>query len=208
MTDTTVTGIVLLALVPLVVVTGVLEARAGFMSDFWRLPLDGKLDRIAEAPRHWTAIGATWIAIVAAVSAGMTAATVLLVEAGAGVPAGLALGPFLVATTGWMIGVTGQTIGGAMAARERRETGDTPGWIRPAWMAAWWSELTWVLVSNLALVAWGLAILRSEVIVRWAGWTLVGIGSVVVLAVTWLRDVFPQLALVGPIVLGVALVLS
>lgn len=208
MDDTTIVGIVLLTLVPLVVVDGVLEARAGFMADFWRLPLDGKLDRIADVPRHWAGMGASWIAIVAAVSAGMTGVTMLLVESGDGAIAGLALGAFLVATTGWMIGVISQTVGAGLAARERRETGDTPAWLHPTWMAAWWSEITWVVVSNLALVAWGLAILDSGTIVRWAGWTLIGIGAAVVLGIAWLRDVFPQLALLGPIVLGVALVLS
>jgi hypothetical protein len=208
MTDTTVTGIVLLTLVPLVVANGVLEARAGFMSEFWRLPLDGKLDRIADMPRHWAGMGAIWVGTVAAVAAGMTGLTVVLVDAGAGVVAGLALGGFLVTTTGWLIGVIAQTVGAGQGAKERRETGDTPGWLPPVWMAAWWSELTWVVVSNLALVVWGFAILDSGAVARWAGWTFIGIGAVVVLAVAWLRDVFPQLALLGPIVAGVALVLS
>lgn len=208
MADTTVTGIVLLALVPLVVANGVLEARAGFMSQFWALPLDGKLDRIADVPGPWAGMGAIWVATVAAAAAGMTGLTMVLVDAGSGVVAGLALGGFLVTTTGWLIGVIVQTVGAGVAARERRETGDTPGWIHPAWTAAWWSELTWVVVSNLALVVWGFAILDSGGVARWAGWTLIGVGAVVVLAVAWLRDVFPQLALLGPIVVGVALVLS
>ena len=94
------------------------------------------------------------------------------------------------------------------AARERDTTGETPTWLEGLWNGAWWAELTYVLAANVAFVAWGVGILEVGYPARWMGWTMVVFGSLTVAWAAATRSVFPQLGLLLPFVLGIALVLS
>jgi len=76
------------------------------------------------------------------------------------------------------------------------------------WAIGWMCELSWVIVANLAFIAVGIAILQGNVVSAWAGWTAAAMGSTITAAVVITRYAFPQLGLLYPIVLGVALLVS
>lgn len=70
----------------------------------------------------------------------------------------------------------------------------------------WMYELTWVIVANLGYAAVGLAVLHSDPVATWAGWALIGTGATIAIAIAaWPSGAFPQLGLIAPIVLAVAM---
>lgn len=200
----TAAGLTLLALVPLLVVDGIVEARGGMGGEFWRRPIDGKLDHIVGHRREWWVMGAMWIGILAAAMGGTTA---LVAAVGDGW-AWVGLGALAISAACWLIGVVLQTAGGAVAATQRAEQGVTPDWVHPLWSAAWMCELSWVVVANLAYVAIGVGVLREGAPGAWAGWAAILGGGLFVAAVAATRRAFPQLALLVPIALGVAALLA
>jgi hypothetical protein len=200
----------LLLLVPLVVADGVIEVRGRFSSVFWASERDRKLEHIAEYPRHWIWIGIGLILMLAVATAGLSGFSVLLGEAGEGTLAGVALGSFLLGTFGFVVGICLQFGPSRVAARVRRETGATPGWLEPMWTAANWAEVTYIVLASLAYLAWGLAMVNTGFPATWAGWASIAIGglSLIGVMIAPSRMVFPQLPLLVPMVVGVALVID
>ena len=204
----TVAGVALLLIVPLVVVDGVAAVQAGFDADFWRRPLDDKLDHVVGQPRTWQWMGAVWPPILVLACAGMSAFSIQLWDAGAGTWSLLALGAYLLGSFAWLVGILVQMPVVLNAARVRAETGRTPDWLEGLWQAAWWAELTYVLTANAAVVVWGVGMLDAGYPARWIAWTMIVGGAVTLAGVAAARDVFPQLGVLLPVVLGVALVIS
>ena len=62
--------------------------------------------------------------------------------------------------------------------------------------------------ANLAHVVVGWAILQSGLVGAWAGWAAIVIGVGIPVAVALRRDLFPQLSLLVPFVLGIALLIG
>lgn len=206
-TDTTTIGILLLLIVPLLFVEFPAYTRGRYTTQFWNLDLDGKLDHIGAQPEYWTRMGAAWLPLLTFVSAGMTGFAFQLAARDTGVVAFAALGGFLIGTFAWLIGVIIQTIAMRTAAQIRRETGTTPDWLAAAWTSAWWSELTFVVSANVAFIAWGIIMLDTGFPATWMGWTAIILGALAIAMVVFAREAFPQLGVVVPVVLGVALVL-
>lgn len=201
----TTTGVVLLALVPLLVVEGVGYTRAKMGGEFWRRPLEEKLDHIGGHIREWWVLGIAWVGMLAVTLAGMAGVVFLLADE----LAWIGFGALVVAVTAWYVGVTIQTAGLAVAAGQYAEAGSTPSWVHPLWHVGWMCELSWVFLANLAYVAIGVAILDGDVLAAWAGWTAIGIGVVFMAAVVvFSNQAFPHLGLLVPLVLGVALLLA
>lgn len=208
--DARLVGLVLLLLVPLLVVDGVIEARGRYNSAFWASDVDRKLVHISKFPRHWVWIGIGMILLLAAATAGLSAFSVLLGEAGEGPLAAVAIGSFLLGAFGFVAAIFIQFGPVEVAARVRRETGTTPGWLEPMWSAAGWAEITYIILASIAYVVWGLGMVSSGFPSAWAGWASIAIGgsSVVGVTIAPTRLGFPQLPLLVPIVVGVALVIS
>ncbi|HUF15114.1 MAG TPA: hypothetical protein VMQ46_04445 [Acidimicrobiia bacterium] len=208
--DARLVGFILLLLVPLLVADGVIEARGGFTGAFWASERGAKLEHIAEYPRHWAWIGTGLILMIVAATAGLSAFSVLLGQAGEGIPAAVALGSFLLGAFGFVAGIFLQFGPSEIAARVRRDTGTTPGWLDPMWTAASWAETTYIILASLAYVAWGVGMVKSGLPSAWAGWASMAIGglSVIGVMIAPSRLGFPQLPLLVPIVLGVALVIA
>jgi hypothetical protein len=205
--DTVVVGIVLLLIFPLLFVEAPAYMRAGYKSDFWKLPRDEKLDHIATQPGYWTRMGVVWLPILTLSVAGLTAFSHQLASVEAGTLAYLALGAFGFGAVAWMIGSLVQTSAVRRAAELRAAEGTTPGWLDAAWNLAWWAELTYIVAANLAFVAWGIAILDAGFPAMWMGWTAIIGGVIALMLVAFARQAFPQLGVLVPIALGVALVL-
>lgn len=201
-------GILLLAGMALIAVQSVGYRRGAFNSEFWRLPLDDKLDRVAVRKWEWW-----WVAIwdlvgLFLMTGGLAGLTHLLAESGEGVLAYVALGGYLVALFSWFFGVIIQAAGVSHAADQRKKAGATPSWIHPFWTAGYLAEAVWVIGTSLAYVVLGVAILQSGLIAPWSGWAAVGLGIVIPVAVLLARTGFPQLGYFVPFVVGIALIIE
>ncbi len=205
--DTVIAGILLILIAPLMLVEYPAYSRGGYTSAFWSLPRDDKLDHIAAETAHWVRLGAVWIPMLALAVAGLGGFASQLAAEGAGTLAWAGLAAYVFGAVAWLVGVMAQSVAIRVAAELRRDTGSNPDWAEVAWTTAWWSELTFVLVANLAFVAWGIAMLDTGFPAEWMGWTAVLLGTVAVVIVGLVREAFPQLGVLVPIVLGVALLL-
>ena len=201
----------LLLLVPLLACYGVVLARGGYATGaFWAAPWDAKLDHIVDHRREWAWMHALWIGILAVVVAGGTAFAALLADAGEEAPAVLALGAFLLGAFAWLVGILLQGGPVDVAARARRETGATPGWLRALTAAVGRAEVAYIVLASTAYLVWGTAMVDAGFPAVWAGWASIALA---VLSLTGLvlapsRMTFPELPLLVPVVVGIALVLD
>ncbi|MFQ5966124.1 MAG: hypothetical protein ACE5MI_00770 [Acidimicrobiia bacterium] len=206
--DARLVGFVLLSIVIGVVVEAIGSGRGKFTSAFWRLPLDDKLDHIAQHRNEWWLMGSTWVAILGVLTAGMVGLAWLLAASGQGTLAWVSLGAYLIGVGAWLWGIFVQTPVTWTAASQRRETGSTPGWLQPFWLAAFMAELSFLILTNLAYAGMGVAIIASSFPAVWAGWVAVGLGVLIPVGVVISRAGFPHLALMAPIVFAVALLIE
>ena len=203
-------GIVLLLLVPLLAADGVVSARGRFMGVFWASDRDTKVEHITGHRREWASMGIVWVATLAVATAGVSAFGLLLSESGEGVLAAMALGLFIPAAVSMLAAVFVLFGSVGVAAQARRDSGTTPGWLEPMWAAVNWGEVSYIVLSSLAYVVLGIAMLRAAMPATWAAWASVSIGTVSLIGMVLVpaRFTFPQLPLVVPIVLGIALITS
>lgn len=202
-------GFILLLVVPLLVADGVIEARGRYNGAFWGSALDRKLEHIPEYPRQWRWIGVGLILMLTAATAGLSAFSVLLGQKGEGALAAAALGSFLLGAFSFVAGIFLQFGPAEVAASSRRDTGTTPEWLAPMWTASTWAETAYIMLTGGAYVVWGSGMVTSGFPSVWAGWASIVIGglSIVGVVIAPARLGFPQLPLLVPIVLGVALVI-
>lgn len=201
------TGVLLLSGLFLLAVEGVGYRRGGYGSAFWRLPLDAKLDHVAQNSWAWWWISIWSLVGLFTVTGGVFAIAHLLSDSGAPVLAYVALGAYVVSLVGWVWGLTMQAGVVSMAAQRRVESGSTPDWIHPLWRVGYVTEGVWVIGANLAYAVLGLAILGTDILPAWSGWVALAVGLLIPLGTVVTRDGFPQLAVVVPAVIGVALLL-
>jgi hypothetical protein len=201
-------GVLLIGGVGVVAVEAVGYRRGGYNSAFWQLPLDDKLDQVALHRREWWWVGVWELAGLFLVTGGVAGLAALLGSDDEPVLASVALGGYLVALFAWVFGLMVQTAAGSQAAVQRAETGATPAWVHPLWEAAYLGELAWIIGSNLAYAVLGIAIIQSGLVGAWAGWVALGLGVLISVAVAATRFGFPQLGLIVPFVLGVALIIE
>ncbi|MGA7271304.1 MAG: hypothetical protein WB239_09560 [Acidimicrobiia bacterium] len=201
-------GVLLVVPMLLVGVQAVGYVRGKFNSEFWALPLDDKLDRVAVKKWEWWWVAVWELVGVFAMTAGMAGLAYLLSNEGEGVLAFVSLGTYLVALCCWVLGLIYQTAGMSRAAAERAESGATPSWIHPLSGMVYLAEGSWVIGSNLAFVPLGVAIIRADMPAVWAGWAAVALGGAIAVTVVAMRDGFPQMPLLVPLVVGVALLIA
>jgi hypothetical protein len=201
-------GVLLTSGLALIAVEGVGYARGHYNSAFWRLPLDEKLDHVAKHDRAWWWVSIWGLVGLFVMSGGIFGFLYLLADAGEPVLASVALGGYVVALMAWVLGLTVQASGVSRAASQRVETGATPAWIHPLWQGAYVAEGVWVIGTNLAYAVVGVAIVGSGVVADWAGWVALVGGVLTAVVVVVLRDGFPQLGVLIPAILGVALLIE
>ena len=206
--DLVIVGAVLVSIVALLVAEAIVYSRGGIMGEFWASSLDDKLDHVVSVQRQWWLIGAVWMGLMAVTTAGMAGLTFLIADNGAGTVAWVSFGGFLVAAAMWLGGVTAQTGGVVVASRQRQETGETPSWIHPLWQSAYLTEGTWIVLANLAYIGFGVAILQTDLVGAWAGWVAIVAGAAIPIIFAITRTGFPQMSLLVPVVLGVALLIE
>ena len=201
-------AILLLSGLALVAVESVGYVRGGYNSAFWKLPLDAKLDHVAEYPWEWWWISVWGLVGMFLLSGGVFGLVHELAEAGEPVLAFVAVGGYAVAAVAWIAGLIIQAASVSQAARQRAEAGTTPSWLHPFWQAGYFAELAWIAGANIAYALIGVAILQTGLVAAWAGWvTLVG-GIVIAMGVLVTREGFPQLGYLPPAVIGVAMLMA
>lgn len=201
-------GVLLVMGLGLVALEGVGYVRGGYNSAFWNLPLDGKLDHVDEHRWEWWWVSIWGTTGLFVMSGGVFGLAYLLGDAGEGALAAVGLGGYTIALISWVFGSTLQAAGVSRASRQRVETGATPAWIHPLWDVGYYAEAVWIIGANIAYAVFGVAILGSDLVGSWAGWVAL-IGGLAVSAGTVIaRDGFPQLGLLVPAILGVALLLA
>lgn len=201
-------AILLLSGLILVAVESVGYMRGGYNSAFWRLPLDEKLDHVAEHRWEWWWISVWGLVGLFFLSGGIFGVGYLLADAGEPVLAYVSIGGYTVAAVAWVLGLVVQAASVAEAAKQRADMGATPSWLHPFWNGAFLAELFWIVGSNLAYALLGLAILQSGVVADWAGWAVLVIGVLISVAVLLGREGFPQLGYLPPAVIGIALLIE
>lgn len=189
-------------------VAGLAGSARGYNGAFWRLPLDDKLDFVHTHRRDWWWMAGLDLTAMFAVTAGTLGITYLLAEAGRPLVAYVGFGGYLVAMAAWVFGLVTQAAMVPRAATQRFESGGTPAWIQGLWDAAYLAEGVWVIGANLAYVIIGVALLQSDLVAAWAGWAAIGVGAAIAVTVVLVRDGFPQLSLIVPLVVGIALLVD
>lgn len=201
-------GVLLLAGLVLIAVEAVGYQRGGYNAAFWKLPLDDKLDHVSRHRWEWWWVSIWELVGLFFMTGGMFGLVSLLADDGEPVLAYVALGGYVVALFAWVLGLIIQASSISQASRQRSETGVTPPWIHPMWEAGYLAEGVWVIGANLAYVVVGLAILQTTLVADWAGWVSVVGGGVIAVLVLATRAGFPQLAILVPAAIGIALLLE
>jgi hypothetical protein len=199
-----VSGALLLVPIGMGFVEAVGYRRGRFLRAFWELPLDAKLDHIGRNEAAWWIMYVPWLATVAVTTGGLAGVAFVLSD----VVGWVGFGGFVLAAVAWLMAIAQQSAGLSEAARQRAATGETPGWAVATAHVSHILELFWVGAANLAAVAYGVAVLRTDVLPGWLGWTVIVAGLAIPMLALALRDAFPHLALPALLVLGVALVLT
>lgn len=201
-------AILLLSGIGLMAVESVGYIRGGYDSAFWRLPLDDKLDHVADHRWEWWWVSVWGLVGLFLLSGGVSGLWHLLVEAGEPVLASVAFGGYIVAAVTWVIGLIIQAASVSEGAKQRTDTGTTPSWLHPFWNGAFFAELSWIAGANAAYALMGLAVLRTGLVPNWAGWITVVGGVIIAIGVLVSREGFPQLGYLPPAVIGIALLIE
>lgn len=202
MTDVRIVGVALLAVIPLMVYEATAYLPAKFDSAFWNLSLAEKLPRIAAEERRWMRMARVWIVIPIVVGAGIVAGAVV----------GLGVDPWVWLGTGVAVVVAACAVilfavqGAAVAQAARR--GTVPDWLEAVWSTLSDLERAYVIGTSVAGILIGIGLLEGTVLAGWVAWALIiGPGLVAVTALVT-GFFFPHMALLGPLILGVGMVLS
>ena len=204
----TLVGVLLLSGLALLGVESVGYVRGGYDSAFWKLPLDDKLDHIAAHRWEWWWISMWGLVGLFLLGGGVFGLGYLVADAGEPVLASVAVGGFAVAALAWVNGQIVQAASVSEAAKQRSETGVTPGWLHASWNGAFVAELSWLVGANLAYAVMGAAILRTDFVADWAGWVALIGGVLIAIGVLVAREGFPQLGYLPPAVIGIAVLVE
>ena len=82
------------------------------------------------------------------------------------------------------------------------------GEIHPFWQAGYLAEGVWIVGANLAYALVGVAILETGLVASWAGWTSLVVGAAIAVVVPIKRAGFPQLGILVPSIVGIALIIE
>ncbi|MGB7861345.1 MAG: hypothetical protein WBM90_12675 [Acidimicrobiia bacterium] len=200
-------GVLLLSGLALMAVEAVGYVRGGYNSAFWKLPLDEKLDHVAENRWEWWWVSVWGLVGLFFMTGGVFGVGYLLANAGEPVLAYVAMGWYTVAALAWIYGLIVQAASVSEAAQQRAHTGTTPSWLHPFWNGAFVAELVWITGANLAYGLIGVAILQTGLVADWAGWVALG-GVLIAVVVLIAREGFPQLGYLLPAAIGIALLIE
>jgi hypothetical protein len=204
--ERSVAGAMLVLIAVLIPASGFV-GTVGLPMDIWGMPLERKLRTIAEHPLGWRALN-TWLVIALVLSSlGLAAVARQLRGSELGHIAELASLAYVFGALLWTVELVARLSVVMAAADETVATGVVPVWAAP--LSAWGSGLfiVYAMLSNLAVLGLGMTLLRSDLVPSWAGWSAAGMSVLLLALLAITRDNIPALNLIGPVVIGVALLL-
>jgi len=202
MTDLQIVGGWLLLVVPLMVVEATAYVPAGFDSAFWALPLAEKLPRIAAEEHRWLRMARVWIVIPVVVAAGLLAGSVVAL----GVDVWVWLGTGIALVCAAVAVLMFATQGAAAIAAARR--GTAPDWLEATWGVLSDVERTYVVGTSVASVLIGIGLTDGAVLGTWVAWSMIAAPGLVAASALITGFFFPHMALLGPLILAVGMMLS
>jgi hypothetical protein len=201
-------GVLLLCGLAVVLPESVGYIKGGYDSAFWKLPIDDKLDHVAVHRWEWWLISIGDLIGLVVMTGGMFGLTYLLADGGEPILASVALGVYVVAVLAWVFGLVLQVGSFSAAADQRATSGETPSWIHAFWRVGYVTEASWIVGANLAYACFGVAILRADLVGGWAGWIALVAGILIPVIVIVTRAGFPQLGVLIPALIGIALLIE
>ncbi len=204
--ERTVAGALLVLIAVLLPASGFVGA-VGLPMDIWGMSLERKLRTIAEHPLGWRALN-TWFVIALVLSSlGLAAVARQLRGSELGHIAELASLTYVLGAVLFIVELVARLTAVMAAGDETVATGVVPAWAAP--LALWGSGLfvVYATLSNLAVLGLGVTLLRTDLVPGWAGWSAVLTSALLLAVLAITRDNIPALNLVGPVIIGVALML-
>jgi hypothetical protein len=179
----------------------------GLPTNVWNMPLDQKLRTIADHPGGWRAINAWFLVALVLSSLGFASVATQLRGSGLSNLADLALVLYVIGAVLWIVELTSRMSAMVLAAEETANSGAVPVWAGP--LASWGFGLfiVYAALSNVAVLGFGAALLRTDLVAAWAGCAAVAMSILVLALLVITRDNLPALNLIAPIVIGIALLL-
>ena len=197
----------LLVLIALLLPASGFVGAVGLPLDVWGMPLERQLRTIAEHPVGWRAVNTWFVVVLVLSSLGLAGVARQLRDTDAAHIGDLAVLAYVIAAILWTVDLVSRLTVIMAAANETVASGVVPVWAAP--LASWGSGLfmVYAVLSNVAMLAFGGALLRAELVPAWAGWTAIGMSVLALALLAITRDNVPAMNLIGPIAIGVALLL-
>lgn len=204
--ERTVAGALLVLIAVLIPASGFVGA-VGLPMDVWGMPLERKLRTIAEHPFGWRAVNVWFVIALGLSSLGLAAVARQLRGSELGHIAELAGLAYVLGAVLWIVELVARLTAVMAAGDQTVATGVVPAWAAP--LALWGSGLflVYATLSNLAVLGFGVTLLRTDLVPGWAGWSAVLTSALLLAVLAITRDNIPALNLIGPVIIGVALVL-
>ena len=175
---------------------------AALPARIWTAPLSDRLALIAPHRRKWQLVNASIAAATVLLVLGFAALVRPLERAGSGTLVALSVATLLLGAALWLASLAFRISVLAAAASEAM-----PGLeAGAAWAGGLF--LAWSVLGNAAVVGFGAAIVRSGYPASWCGWAAIALGALVLVQLVVTGDALPALYHVGPVLIGVALVLD
>lgn len=195
--------VLIFALIPLFAV-GV----AQLPTNVWGMPLGEKLRTIAAHVDSWNGINRWFLASALLSTAGLTLVAWQLRGSTLGHVAAIGVVTYAIGSTLWIVELSSRLSVIAAAARETAQAGIVPVWAAPIATLGYGLFTVYAVLSNLAMIAVGGALLAANLVPAWAGWTAIGSGVVLLAGQLVTGDNIPAMNYIAPVVIGVALLLS
>jgi hypothetical protein len=188
-------------------IAGLAGASVPALARVWTAPLPDKLRMIAERPRAWWRANVLFLVAIVTTAGGLSVLAALITEAGRA-PAAAGMGLVLVGTALWAVDLAFRLTLTARVANEVGAGGAMPDWYPPASRWSWSLLIVYMLCASAALIAYGLAVVRSALLPEWSGWVAMAAGALYIVGTVVRRDTIPVLIQLVTLLLGILLLLA
>jgi hypothetical protein len=162
---------------------------------------------VHEHPRPWRWSTISFIGAFVVAAVGLTLLALLLRDAGDPGFSAVGLLTFTIGVVLWTIELAARLSVDLWAGKELLATGEVPGAYTAISAWNWAIFITFMVLAFAGVLAFGGAILATNLLPHWLGWATViySAGGLVILAIA--RDALPVMHLLMPLVIGIVLLL-
>lgn len=171
-------------------------------SRIWTAPLPDRLALVARHREKWRLVNLSIAGAAVSLVLGFAALAALLEDAGAGAVVPLSLAVLVIGVALWLASLTFRITVTPVAAREALTGFEAAS----AWAGGLF--LAWSVLGNAAIAGLGAAIVQSGYPAAWCGWVTIALAALMLIQLLVTGDALPALYHVGPLVVGVVLLLD